>query len=560
MQPIAGDPELLNHSTVVIYPFAHHVVGSQRRARLAALEPRWVPWPARLSESDLALALEATGFFLPYVRGMLYPEVVRLQEETAAEDHLHWAQLLRQWAAEGLGAYAAELPGAGVMRLTLRPGLMCLLEDLTVAHQAFSGFSGGWTLEALELPAHCDWIDALLFPTGLGFLVLKVRLAEENPRLGSLVHLNHTLRHVHSPTRAASMPTLRLAGGEEVTVRDLMNYLTQGMAGPWAIPEEDRGLFPSRSALRAVERPYTDSEAGRSYGERCHLVSYACIDLSAPDAAGLQAGAFTRVTDRLLFECATGIGLGESVSNPVWVPSEEQAARLARDNRIALWRCWTGMVLKETLVFLGTEDISYNRRSLPRHIESDYLPLYLFTLFQKLQLFTFSTDLMHEAAYSCGRGRLSGARALAQRFVTFRSQFWFGEVTRKPQGGEMYRTFQRGLEVQCSYDLVTGSIKDVKEYHEGVWARRVQWFKDAVTYGGPVTMAVGAARMMFGDHPHVWPISAVIVLGAGLWLLLQWCWPWCWRRWRRLLGRAPGRKRPDSARAVRPRHEATLRV
>jgi hypothetical protein len=30
MQPIAGDPELLNHFAVVVYPFAHHVVGAQR--------------------------------------------------------------------------------------------------------------------------------------------------------------------------------------------------------------------------------------------------------------------------------------------------------------------------------------------------------------------------------------------------------------------------------------------------------------------------------------------------------------------------------------------------
>src|SRR5262245_18847819 len=101
-------------------------------------------------------------------------------------------------------------------------------------------------------------------------------------------------------------------------------------------------------------------------------------------------GPFARLEDRLLFEYASGIGLGESVADPAWVPSPEQAGRLGRESRIAVWRCWSGMALKESAVFLGTEDVAFNKKTLPYNIESDYLPLYLYTLHQALRVVLFS--------------------------------------------------------------------------------------------------------------------------------------------------------------------------
>jgi hypothetical protein len=173
-------------------------------------------------------------------------------------------------------------------------------------------------------------------------------------------------------------------------------------------------------------------------------------------------------------------------------------------------------------VFLGTEDIPFNRRSLPWQVENEYLPLFLFALYQKLQLFTFSNELLREVALSCGH--LRGARALLQRFVTFRSQFWFAEVTRKPQGGDLYRTFQRGLEAPLMYEMVTSSVKDVKEYYEGVWARQLQWLKDAVTFGGPLTVALGALRMAVDSSGAGWAVGLVVAALTALAVvaLLRW--------------------------------------
>ena len=183
----------------------------------------------------------------------------------------------------------------------------------------------------------------------MGFLLLKYRLDAERPHLSRLIELNRKVTLVRPPSAGWSLPELRFDSCP-ATVRDLMNHLTQGLVGPIK-----GGLQPLGGPLQGT--PYTDTEAARAYGERCQLLSYASVHLSEPDRAALPAGVFRTGEDRVLFEFAAGIALGQSVDQPMWVPSPEQAKRLRRDNRLSWWRCWKAMALKESCVFLGTEDI-----------------------------------------------------------------------------------------------------------------------------------------------------------------------------------------------------------
>lgn len=528
MPAAAGDPLLLSHFSVFLYPFRHQLTGGRRLARLEALEPRWLPWPCRHDDADLAAALEATGFFLPYIRGLLYPETRWLRRQCPGENPVEWARTLRTLSVEGVGAYARALDADSVVRLTLRPRPLDALAAFTLQPDRSS--------HAAEppLPVRCDWVDAWLFPTGLGFLLLRLRVDADAPRLAQLIRLNQLFRQVVPGSRSPLSGRVNLPGGFNCQVRDLMNDLVQGMATPWHVAEADRGGFPAPPVWPTDEPPYTDSEAGRTFGERCHLVSYACADLADCTPAELPTGPFPTPADRIVFELAACVGLGESTRNPVWTPAAEQAGRYLRENRIALWRCWTGMVLKESLVFLGTEDLPFNHSSLPRQVENDYLPLYLMALFQKLQLIGFSTELMGEVGH--GHGRLRGARAILQRYVRFRSQFWFSEVTRRPQGGELYRTFQRGLDVGIAHDLVTGSIKDIKDYYEGVWSRQVGWVKDGMTYLAPplAGLGVGHVAIRFAVSPWlaVGGLAGATAALLGLVLGLR-----RWRKRRRDTGR-----------------------
>ena len=531
MTPTPGDPVLLNHFTVAVYPFVHELTASNRAARLHALDRRWAPWWARLADREAADALDGAAFFLPYIRGLLYPETARLHDEPPGEQYVHWVRQIRRWGADGLRPWLRKMPADAVLRLTCRAAVHYPLSTFALVGRRSIP---GKTAHFAEVPAKLDWIDAVLFPSGLGFLLLKVRLSEESPGLARLIALNSALRMVQPPSLSWTLPTLRFAGGAEVQTRDLMNFLTLGLTEP--LTAADALSHPMRHSLE--EDAYTESEAGRAYGERLQLLSYACAHLGGLGPDELPAGAFACGEDRVLYEFAACHHLGDTVHNPVWAPSPEQARRVTGENRLAMWRCWKAMVLKESCVFLAVEDLGFNRKSLPHTIENDYLPLYVYTLYQKFQLLAFSNDLMREVARVSSR--LSGARALLRRFMAFRSQYWFSEVTRKPLGGDLYRTLHQGLEAPALYQLVTSSVKEAQEYHEGVWSRQMQWVRDAVAYGGPLVVLLGAVRFLLdGPDQNRWTLTALAVAGVVVLGVLYARWRWRrpahggWRRRKR---------------------------
>ncbi len=496
MRADADDPVLLNHFTVSIFPFFHALTGDKIGPRLDLLAERWQPWCCRLDDEALAEALEATSFFLPYVRSLVYPETAALREEPAGERYEGWVRRLRRLSGWGAGRLLRELPPAAVLRLTCCGPTLDALAELEIAWPR-----PGVGRDRGSLAARLDWADALLFPSGLGFLLLRFRLAAERPRLSELIRLNRGLQLVYPPALGWKMPVLRPRQGEAVPLRDLLDDLLRGLA------------TPSTTGGSATET-YTATEAGRAYGEHCQLLSYACVGLAEEAQKDLPAGVFPTGVDRVLFEYAASLGLGETIANAVWAPSRRQALRLSRDNELNLWRCWRAMTLKESLVFLATEDLPFTRAVLPGLIERDYLPLYLYTLYQKFQLSVFADGLMREVAQV--EGHLRGARALLRRFVAFRNRFWFSEVTRKPQGGDLYRALQQGLEVPALYQMVTASVKEAKEYYEERWDRQV---RQVVTLlglvGGPLAGVAGAARYLSGGLGSAWA-AALLLLLLGL--------------------------------------------
>jgi hypothetical protein len=527
MQSGADDPELLNHFSVLIYPFLHGLTGRHRPARLEALAGRWDPWWARLTEAGAAEALDGSGFFLPYVQGLLFPETACLRGEAPGPRYARWVARVRRWADGGLVPFARRLPAGSVLRLTCRPELRAALAEFTLTGRRARG------ADAADLAGRLDWVDAVLFPSGVGFLLLRARLAGERPRLGELIGLNAALRLVLPPTLSWELPRLRFRPPVgDLSMRDLLELLADGL-----VEGDDTGVG------------YTDTEPGRAYGERCHLFSYACVHLGEAERAALPAGVFADGADRLLYEYAACIGLGESVRNPVWVPAPEQAERVGRENRLAMWRCWRGMALKESCVFLGTEDLGFNRRALPHTAEHDYLPLYLYTLYQKYRLLTFADGLMREVAQA--EGHLRGARVLLRRFVAFRNRFWFSEVTRRPLGGDLYRLLQQALEAPRLYEMVTASVKEAKEYYEERWDRQVRGLVTvAGLVGGPLAAVWGTARLLLAGPRPAWAAALLLaVAAAGVAGLLVY-----WRSRSRARRRFRGRRPPPrklSARALR---------
>jgi Mg2+ and Co2+ transporter CorA len=212
----------------------------------------------------------------------------------------------------------------------------------------------------------------------------------------------------------------------------------------------------------------------------------------------------------------------------MWVPAATQVRQLITQNSFAFWRCWRGMALKDNVVFLGTEDIGFNKVVLPHNLEYNYFPLYLYTLHQKYKLLAFSSELMRKSAQA--QRNLREVRSLMASFMRFRNMYWFSEVTRKPLGGELYRKFQNGLEVPALYDLVSNEVKDLKEYYEQQHEQRMSTLLAILTFVFlPLGAVVGIFGMTFFNTGSWWTfITACIlveIVSLGLW---KW-WTQDWR-------------------------------
>ncbi|HEX5833902.1 MAG TPA: hypothetical protein VFY34_08615 [Pyrinomonadaceae bacterium] len=479
------DFDLLNHSSTFIYPFNHKIASAQDRRRLESLEECWSPWWRRLDDRQISVLLDSTYFFLPYIREVLFPET-SLVRGTSTDGYESSIKKLRYYSQKGLTYTCSDLPAHNVLRFAYKEPLLAEIASFSVVPFDRSGAP-----IRPGLPAQLAWVDVVVFTSGLGFLLLKVHLAQDAQTISQAMELNYYLRMVHPPSIDWRLPALSFNGSSaDIKLRDLLDFLTQGFVDDTPI---ERDLLRYKTRLKETNAPrYSDTEAGQIFGERCHFLSYACVNFDSQKAQKAE-GIFSNPEDHLLFEFASSLQLGDSVSNPMWIPAAAQTKQLMDQNRFAFWRCWRGMSLKESVVFLGTEDIGFNRVVLPQNIEYNYLPLYIYTLHQKYKLFTFSSELMRKSGRD--QGNLSELRFLMDSFMKFRNRYWFSEVTRKPLGSELYRKFQYGLEVPALYELVSNEVKDLKEYYEQQHEQRISILLAILTF---VFLPLGAVVGIFG--------------------------------------------------------------
>jgi hypothetical protein len=515
---------LLNHFTIAIFAFLHDLPPHRPARRLEALAPWWAPWWSRLTRPGTAAALDASGFFLPYVQGQLYPETVGLHNQAPGPHYDRWVSRLWRWSSRELASFCDRLPDDCVLRWTCRQEMLDRIARFSVVspHAAAD--------RANLVQARLDWVDALLFPSGVGFLLFKVRLEDARPDLAQLITLNEALQLTHPVTLSRPLHELRFADGTLARFSDVLNVLVRGLAAGTDAPCADDG-WP----LPTVERTpsYLDTAPGRAHGDRCALLTYACVDAAEGEWEGRSAGVFACAEDRLLFEYAAGLGVNRTIDDPAWEPARDHARRLCADQRLHPWRCWRMMALKEAVAFLATERVDYNRGPLPRNIEQMYLPLYLYALHQRHVLLHLADQLLHGVGQASGPVRQ--ARALLGQFIAFRTRYWFNEVTQRPQGGDLYRLMQRALEVPALYELVTGSVKEAREFYQERWDRRVRAGLTLVTLlFGPLLTVFSGACLMLGRRPEalvedLLPIGAtwfaatfvglVAGFGSAAWLL-----------------------------------------
>lgn len=496
------------HFTVLVYPFRHAADGPWRAKHLASLGPEWRSWWSRFAHPSAGAGVDAlermaddTYFFLPHVRELLFPETEELPSPGVGRRPSDWSAALEGLRTRSPQRQARLVAPNAVLRFTYdlrhlaRPFGLPVSDAPGAANTSLplqlATFRPDGTEAALFSFSLC-WVDALIFPQGVGLLALKVALAEDAATIARISEFLYWLRMIQPPTISWNLPkwSAELAGAPRFEARDVIDFLLRDLADAARRPGEP--AIAIRSPLLDATIPsFTRTEAGQVYGQNASLYTFARFAnapapaVSSPDQAK-QNQAFDSPADMALYELATCT----DTSDANYQPFPDYAQRLREDGRIALWANWQALALRDNAAFLGVHPSGFVSGTLPHNIENDDLHLYLLAMYQKLRLSWLRDDLMRREVAL--HRNVKEARRLWTAFTLFRNRFWFHEVTRSAQSNEIYERFRRGMDVQAFFAEVSHEVVELQGYFERQAERRVSSLLNAVTfYLAPVGILVG---------------------------------------------------------------------
>jgi len=522
------DRPLEHHFTIFIYPFFHCVPDRGSKPELFPILRRWVPWFTRLSETQLKAALDDSYFFLPFAKRFVFPEFESIPNTVQGQEKLfRHAERFRDADPETLYTYVSQFP---VHHLTLRQ------TELDSVKEFHLRFSFGST--STDHAAIIDWADLFLFPHGTGFLALKMHLPG-SPRLSHIIDFNALFRQVLPPKVGWTMAELHTekkqnvqTGEEDIhSVRDLAERLLSGVAtsvekSPLSWRRAAPALSEETTMSYDYAQRYLESVVGQIYGDRFFTYSYACVDYPEEFLTEqLPNSSFHDPIDQVLYEFGTCTGLGSSsAEGGNFRPSPEYAESIMTANRIAMWRYWRALALRETVTFLAFKKNSFHLTYLPQNVENDYFNLYIYTLYQKIELFKFSTELLREE--NNPKESMKNTRALVDSFTEFRNRFWFVEITKRPQGDFIYEKYQEGLQSLPLFEAVSKEIADLNEYYEMKLNRKTNAVLAVLTFFlTPLALTISFWGMnVFQEIP--WSIFAlslasVLSLASAIWYFVM---------------------------------------
>ncbi len=485
--------QLHHHYSILLYPFQHDLTGkptttkgasqavsAQLASRYQALQGLWEPWWRRVEgqPGGIVGALDDTFFFLPYARNLIFPEVTALAEVTpdrqANELSEKIARPLDQWVKN-----LHECQEDGVVRLT------CSEQRLREFHSMHLCVQRDASVE-YETDFEVDWIDVFLFPQQIGFLAIKIHLPDPDADIDKFKSLMDTMEKVHPPHTGWVLPTLeaRALAARPFPVRLWIEFLLQGFVSDAPV---------NRTMLKFMEeldesKCYTNRDFAQVYGATMTQFNYACIN------AGGKSAMPTKDFRQLLYElCADA-----RFDLPDHRPDRLYYNKVMETSLIAIWDNWTGLSLADRTIFLGRVATDFTLTALPHNIEADYLPVFLYVMFQKIWLSKRFGDAKREG------NRLSTnmrkARQLWEDFLLFQSSYWFPELTYKPQGIHLYRRFRDALNVGALYAQLQEQIRELRSHYERKGEERLSNMVTVLTIGGLLLALVGIAAQLYGPR------------------------------------------------------------
>jgi len=501
--------KLEHHFTILIYPFLHKFVNRVEKDELLKILHRWLPWFCRLDEEKIKSALDDSYFFLPFAKRLLFPEFEQTPNTIEGREKLiALTQEFRTAPSERIYQWLAKFP---TLHLTYRIEECKKIQRMRIISEYGKRY---------EQQVAVEWIDLFLFPQETGFVAMKIHIADDDPRISQIIDLNSYIRQVLPPKVEWVLPKLSVQGCPEISsTQTLMEFLLQDLTPPY-LQEGKQGY-------------YSESLFGQTYGDRFFVYSYSCIDLPEDlNYDEIPYAPFQSVHDMMLYEYGTCTGLGSSTAvGSNFLPSAEYVEELMSANKISLWRLWRALALRETVTFIAFKKNPFHLSHFPQNIENDYFNLYIYTLYQKIQLFKFSTELLRED--NNPKESMASTRKLLDNFMEFRNKFWFVEVTKRPQGDYIYEKYQEGLKTMDLFEAVDDEISDLNDYYEARLSRNISALLNFLTiYFVPFSAIISFFGMsvIASDNPWRFSPEWFLFVGGGVLALSTLVWLWWSRR------------------------------
>lgn len=417
----------------LLYPFPHSISGAKLATDPVRADSPWKHWFVRSADSldKINLLTDHSYSFLPHVRRMLYPELYGLTSD-ASKQALHSVQgmevaAVRRAIDDAVGKDDGDRFRNAAVRLTWTGKQLAPGSKITVRIPGDQG---------IEEDYKCDlrWIDAVLFPVGVGVLVaaldppgdMPTAVAARLMRFAKKVEYRRrlSLEVAQLSLEASGFPA---SGGRGSTWLEVLPTLLRDLAV--ASPLDSRDNISELTGTLGVNWRLAITSQVRRDGDE---------QPPGPFESGAQLACFALATGR------TPVA-GQHAE----CPSEDQWQRLRSKRCLSLWQDWMMLYHYDNLVqVVESADDRYVAQQFEL-FEYEYVTLFIYAIAQRHLLDIMESDLAQVA------GLLEVASAKLQRFdeavIRFNTRLWHRDVSTTPVGGPLYSLLRSGLELSESF-------------------------------------------------------------------------------------------------------------
>jgi hypothetical protein len=432
----------LPHECYLLYAFPHSASDTALTESAVTPSASWQHWISRLHPEPEALAKIAdhSFSFLPHVRRLLFPEFANSSapEITAIGSTLQPPDVLTvRKALTPAGQKTKEYYSNTSVRLTWVGRTFSPGSDVYI--QIPEG------TEIREHKLKLRWTDAILFPEGVGVIVVALVLPE-GLDTATTARLMRFLKKIEFRRRLT------------VAVADISD-------SPADVPGRRRTTWAKVLELLLNDLPFgppksakiTAAEIASTLGVNWRIAIAAHVrDLEKDD----YTEPFTSIADRICFALTTG--RLPSSTNPNDIPSQSHWTTLRSGCCLSLWADWQMLYHYDNLVQVITADNADYAAHQYENFENEYLPLFILATAQRHAL-----DLM-EIELTRISGRVGTASGEVQQFtsklIRFNTRLWHLDVSTTPVGAPLYSMLRSQLQLNASLDTIRADMAELEAY------------------------------------------------------------------------------------------------